>query len=474
MKKTVKKSPGHSKGLFRRRWRRPLAVAVHDGTAWTMTILSLSGGQWRAGAPVECDSRNGRQIPRVLLDAAAQSGVRRLRLLLSGDPRIFSIEAHHELFPEELQSALRFEAKGELGADAEDMRFAAALVSQYDMGAGRQDVLTAGFAIESLEQFAANAQRAGLDFESAGALESAILKWHSSRSPEKRLLFVREKTSFYVVPADNAQPFWVTTLPLGLDALHDPVARERAKRAHERLAAHKTLPLCVVIAGNGKKEKCLEIEPLLGGARDIDIISLKDMLSEVVSCAAYVRESGLDSPCGLIGLPPAPRDPHRHGTVIFFFILLMTLGWIVFQRQAYIQKINRAQQSLERWEDLQTQRQTAKTSAGNLRDQLDRQRAGLRLLSKHQPLPRGILTILDAVARHMPEYSRLESIRQIEDGLEITGITRWQEGLSQLDEGLRKAAAAEGLRREFGGLETMEDSGVQRFRFIVRAPEVLP
>jgi len=458
------------KRILKRRERLPLAVAVYDTTAWSMIVLSFSGGQWHAGAPIISDSRNARQIPRDLLEAALQQGVSRLRVLLSDDPRIFSIEAHHELFPEELQSALRFEAKGELGPDAEDMRFAAAPALRYEMGAGNHDLLSAGFKLENLERFAADARRGGLDFESVGALESALLAWHSSRAPEARLLFVREHTSFYVVPSFDIQPFMVTTLPLGLDAARDPVARERAKRANERLTAHKGLSLRVVMAGDDVKKHGAEIEPLLGGTDDVKITALKDVLSEITTYAA----SGQDFSCGMVGLPPRPRDPHRHGTVIFFLVLLMTMGWIGLQRQSYIQEIKRIEKQLDDWEKLQTERRSVKNSYEQLRNQSDVQRAGLRLLSSHKPLPRGLLTILNAVARHMPEYSRLESIRQIEGGLEIVGVTRWQEGLAQLDDGLRQAAMEEGLQREFEGLETMPDSGLQRFRFVVRSREESP
>lgn len=459
------------KKVLRGRRHLPLAVAVYDGKSWSMTVLTFYNGKWQADTPVECDSRNGRQIPRSLLDAAAKAGVSRLRLLLSDDPRIFSIEAHHELFPEELQSALCFEARGEIGPDAEDMRFSSTPASRYEMGAGNQELLTAGFKLESLKRFAADARRAGLDFESAGALESFILKWHSKRSPETRLLFVREHTSFYVVPSFDAQPFMVTTLPLGLDALHNPVAKERAQRARERLSAHKTLPLSVIIAGHEPRKDHSEIKLFLGETKNIKITALPDLIREITVYAASTRENGEDSSCGLACLPPKPRDPHQHGTVIFFIILFMTLGWIGLQRHTYIREIKRSQRQLESWEKLQAARKTSKTSSERLRSQLDAQRVRLRLLSDHNPLPKGLLTILGAVSRHMPEYSRLESIRQIEGGFEIIGVTRWQEGLSQLDSGLRQAAASQGLQREFKGLETMQDSGLQRFRFVVRPRE---
>lgn len=477
-KQSLKKTKGFRQSFFKRLVKRyrhsPLAVALYDGRGWFMVVLTYSGGKWHARAPWESDSSNGRQIARALLDAAADAGAYRLRFLLSADPRVLTIEAYDELFAEELHSALLYEAKGELGADAEGMRFAAAKASSYDMGAGHYDLLASGFEIERIERFIYDAQRSGLEFEAVGSLESALLCWHSARVPERRLLFVRRHTSFYVVPAGDNQAFLTAILPLGLDTIHGHAVKERAERVKTRLAAHKEVPLTVIVAGHETAGCRAEIEPLLGGAKDIDVRFLAGLISEAALLAAQGEKGGADSGCGLIGMPPPPRDPNRHGTVIFFLVVLTALAWVGLQRHSYLGQIREAHGRLEKWEKLESARASAGNNSQRLLDKVNRERAWLRLFSGNQPLPEGILPILEAVAKYMPEYSRLESIRQIEGGLEIVGVTRWQEGLSRLDEGLRQAAASKGMRREFGGLKMMEKHGMQRFSFVIRFGEAKP
>lgn len=454
--------------------RAPLAVAVRDGGGWKLAVLRRAGGRWQVHAQAEHEAGNERQVPRVLLEAAVAAGARRLRLLLDGDPRLVSIEAHHELSPAELQAALLYEARGELGADAGGMRFAAAAIGQYELGAGDHDLLTAWFETERLCRFAEDARRAGLRFEAAGSLAAAVFHRHAARCPQRRLLLVREQTSFYVVPAGEAQPFLAVTLPLGLEALNDAVAGERAERARERLAAHRALPLSVIIAGAGTADRRAELAPLLGGAADVEMAALAEVMPEIVALAAGGHAGGPASPCGLIGLPPPARDPHRHGTVLMCLVLLLTLGWVALQRQSFLEELEDARARLAAWEALETERTAAVDEAERLRLRLDEARARRRFFSEHQPLPGGVLALLDAAAGHMPEYSRLESVRQVEGGLEITGVTRWQEGLSHLEEGLRQAAMMENMRRESGGIEMIEETGLQRFRFILRAGEARP
>jgi hypothetical protein len=53
-------------------------------------------------------------------------------------------------------------------------------------------------------------------------------------------------------------------------------------------------------------------------------------------------------------------------------------------------------------------------------------------------------------------------------------VTRWQDGLTQLDAALREMGEREGMRREFGGLETIEGQYAQRFRFTIHPGEDRP
>jgi hypothetical protein len=176
----------------------------------------------------------------------------------------------------------------------------------------------------------------------------------------------------------------------------------------------------------------------------------------------------VEDACPWIGLPPRPRDPHRHGTVLLFLILGFSLIWAVAQRQNLHQDLCRAEARLAAWETLQSARKAAEGKTKSLRDRQAAMRMKQEMLAGQGCLPQGLLPLLGTLAEHMPAYSSLVSVEQREGGgFEIVGLTRWQDGLTQLDAALREMGHREGLRREFGGLETIEGQYAQRFRYMV-------
>lgn len=450
------------------------AVAVHDGLVWRAYAFRREHGAWTCTGRAEEPSRSGRQLPQAILDFMAHSHAKRLRVLVSGDVHALTAEMPEDASDEELHTALAYEAQGELGLEAADHRLAVARAGLYDMGGERNALLAVGFERERLQKFATEAEGEGIRFEGVGSLELAVLAAHAQRNPQRRLLLIRARTSFYAVPSHDSQPFMTAMLPLGLDMSSDPTAHERAERARERLSRHDASPLTVVVASDIEIQR-EKITPYLGACTDVTFIALAELEETALQNAVGGRPGGIDDACPWIGLPPPPRDPHRHGTVILFVTLAVTLGWVGMSKQRLNQDLHMSQTNLAAWETLEHARKKATNESKALRERQNTLLAKHALLERRHCLPHGLLPLLSTLADNMPAYSCLLSITPHEgSGFDITGLTQWQDGLPQLDAALRKMSQREGLRREFGGLETSEGQNAQRFRFTVLPGEERP
>ncbi len=446
---------------------KSIAIAVNDGLTWRAYALRQARGEWDCVGRTEEAARGGRQLPKGIIEFLAQSRARRLRVLQSGDVHTLSTVLPEDASEEELHTALAYEAQGEIGLEAAGHRLVAARADLYKMGGERKSLLAAGFEIERLERLAADAEGEAVAFEGAGSLELAVLAAHARRAPNRRLLLIRKHTSFYAVPANDPQPFMTAMLPLGIDMLADSTARERAERARERLSAHDAMPLSVILpveAGRSREQ----FMPYLGASTDIEFPELSEIEEAAVRQCAGGRVGGVDEACPWIGLPPPPSDPHRHGTVILFAILAATLVWVGWRKQNLESDLRAAKTNRTAWESLENARKRAESATKSLRDRQNALLAKKTLLEQRRCLPLGLLPLLGTLAEHMPAYSYLQSVKQRDGGgFEIAGITRWQDGLPQLDAALRDMGEREGLRREFGGLQAMEEQYAQRFQFVV-------
>ncbi len=454
--------------------RKALAVAVYDGTAWRAYLLRSSHGEWVCADRAEEASRGGRQLPKGILAFLAQSRARRLRVLLSGEVHMLTAALPNDASDEELHTALAYEAQGEIGLEAAGHRLAAARADLFEMGGERKALLATAFESERLAKLAEEAEGEGLHFEGAGSLELAILSAHARRAPNRRLLLLRDRTSFYAVPENDPQPFLTAMLPIGSDTGSDAAAGERVARARERLSMHDATPLTVAAPGEVTRWR-ERIAPCLEGCADVAFVPLAELEEDALRTAAGGRAGGVTEACPWIGLPPPPRDPHRHGTAILFVILAAALAWAGMRKQNLDRDLRAAQAALAAWNTLDNARKQATSETQSLRV---RQHAILEkqaLLDGRRSLPHGLLPLLETLAEHMPSYSGLVSITQQGDGrFEVTGLTRWQDGLPLLDAALREMGRREGLRREFGGLETIEGQYAQRFRFAVVPGEIRP
>lgn len=446
-----------------------LALAVFDGTCWRAYALERRKDRWACAAAHVDPSRNGKQLPKSVAEFARDSGARRLRVLTLADVQTLSLAMPPDLSDEEMHTALAYEAEAELGFDSRTQRVAAARCELYDMGGEPGSFALAAIDSGLIERFEYDAEQVGLSLDGVGSLEQTLLCLHADANPDQRLMVVRGHTSFYAVPSGELQPFLLTVLPLGAASVDGGASGERAERARERIEAHNELAIHVIICGDDADGGAAWLAPLIGDPKEARFTVIESLLDEVVRTAAMAKVGGVDSGCALIGLPPPPRDPHRHGTVIMALFVVLTLLWVGHSCDNLAKDRDAYEERLSQWDSLSRARERATAESDSLRDRQQSLRDRIALIERGDPLPPALMATLRALATSMPEYSRLISISACwDDGIDIVGDTLWQEGLTQLDEALRMAASDAGLAREFVGMETVEGRRSQRFRFRIQ------
>ena len=451
--------------------RTPLVIALHNGQGWRARAFRHTRGEWACGEAKEVAGATARQIPKAIFDFAAGADVRRLRVLLSSDIHVLNIALSEDLADEETHTAIAYEAASEIGVDAQMLRLAAVRGDRYRMGGEPDTVLAAGFEMRQIERYEQDCERAGLAFDGAGALEMAVLGRHAREDENRRLLFIRKQTAFYAVPAGDAGPFVVSTLPLGLAMETDATARERSERALKRVAGQATFPLRIMSCGPLEQERVEWFRGCLGEGDGKDIELLAECEPEVLRHAAFAEVGGTESGCAFVGTPPKARDPHRAGTVIFVALLVAALLGIGLVWDTSRHDLRHAEAKMAAWQTLESERKKAKDESSTVLKQRNQIIKVQTLINRRDCLPRGLLPVLRVLSGSMPRYSRITSIRQRERArFEIMGVTQWQEGLTNLSGALRGALREEGMVADLT-IDATAGATSQRFTFTVGTPE---
>ncbi|MFW5803484.1 MAG: hypothetical protein ACOCWJ_06155 [Verrucomicrobiota bacterium] len=462
--------------------RKLTAILLHDGLVWHAVVLHRTSSGWAVEGVRETPGRNANRLPEDLLEFVGAARARRLRVLCCSEVQSIQFQIPPDIEPEELQTAVRFEYEHEVGANAggDAQRLAVVALEALDFGGESGTVLTSPHSENTLKHHAHAAERVGLRFDGAGSLELAVLAWVCGvRKNDMRLLVLEESSAFYVAPGIGELPFTVAKLAIGTQPDRDAEReRERLERAARRLAAQNDVPVTVLSCSPVTEQLQERLAPLFANAESVEWHALADVVADIAKTAAATSHPGLpEGPCPLVGPSPPPRDPHRWGTWGFFAIILMTvLGSFLHWRDLSAEEQRLVSQK-EAWEELQQERENAESQKQRLRERRDEEIARQRALAGTRILPAGFLGILDTLAAAMPAYTRIQHIAKDNDarGLELTGYTAWQEGLTRLNRALNNTLKTEGLMTQLEILERTENEGRElKFTLKVVQGEVSP
>ncbi|MDR1613914.1 MAG: hypothetical protein LBT97_14225 [Planctomycetota bacterium] len=443
-----------------------MLIVAFDGKSWRGRLFEYRGGTWETGDQVvEAASRNNRKLPKQILEFAAASGAKRLRILMTSDLHSVTMELPEDADKEELHTAMAYEAAGEVGIDANILRIAAVHADRYRMGGETSVIMTAGFESTLIEGFVRECDQAGLEFDGIGSLEMAVIARHARMGEDARLLFMRRQSSLYVVPACENTPFTFYPLPIGTDADASEAAAERNERAAKRLAAHRDLPLRVVTCGELEPERLEDIRRMTGDGAEF--LVLREFDNEIMRHAAHAEIGGIEAGCALVGPPPAPRDPYRAGTWLALIIILLAGLYVGDRHYAFKRDIEALEKREMEWKKLAAERDKAKNRLQAATSRYDAILEKEKSLKSDSPLPRTLTFLLAALSSGTPSFSRITEIVQVDaEQFAVHGVTRLPEGPVQLGNAFQR----HGLRYEVDNNAALA-TGEQKFVFRIEMPE---
>lgn len=440
--------------------KRPLLILEWLDPGWRAALCRQSGGGWTLKELGTDKSRNLRRLPKALLLAGADAGAARLRIWMESEPRLMQMEVPQDAEEEEFHTLLQGEARTEMGEEVHRMRLATVLADRFELGTEPDALLVSSFELNQLEAWQSDAEAQGLRFEGVSSIETAVL---AACPPGKPLLFIRGRSAWAVLPADERGPAMLLTLPLGTVPASDP---ERENKAAERLQKRGLDGLFVCLPGDCSAEREASLRRLLDQSPETPWVCWPDLRTDAAAALATARPGRVEDAPPVISVPPRARDPHRVGTWILGFILLLTLTWLGLHTRGLKLDLEHAKGRETAWRTLEQEQKRVSDQVSRLRSQQNEVMALKSKVERPTPLPALLLPLLDTLATAMPQYSRLEEIRVQEDGsLRLVGLTQWQDGLLSLDQALRELCDPLGFRREFEGLTALEDSTVQQFSF---------
>ncbi len=448
---------------------------MHDGQRWRVAVMSREKRHW---ACIDTSEQAGQaqysRLPEELLEFAAHHNATYARVLLASDVQDMELQLPLDAEPEELQTAVRFEAQESLSLEEPNLRFAAAKASNYAMGANDNVLLLTGFDNALLERYRNFCEEYGLNFTGAGSLEIAALGWtvaRKNRLTTPRLLILKEKDAFYAAPAEGDLPFSVTAMPVGhLAGNTGGVDEERLERVARRLGAHGDLPVTVFSCrrlDEGEQSKWADMMK----AAPVEWHWMGDAAAKIAAMACASRAGEFDELCPVVGCRPEPRDPYRAGTWLFFAILLVTLLYVGSSWLGLVRRRERIQNRLQRWEELEQARNSAANHVNSLTEQLNNKLDMVRLLRESEVMSETFLQMLNNIAAEVPPHIRIESVRSIErNKYEVKGMSRGG-GVSGFIQAISRTENGQDLMVEPGEITEDPSSGDVIFTYYVAVVE---
>jgi hypothetical protein len=411
------------------------------------------------------------QLPRALLSHAAEQGARQLRLILPADIHVLKFEEPPDADPEETHTALAYEAADELGQEAHLVRIAWMPAEDFRLGADPDDVLVAGFDLEYLTRYARDCQAHDLVFAGVVPLELACLGLLvDQQADDRRLVLLRHSSGFYATPSLAVAPMAVGALPVGASPDADSARdEERIQRTARRLHAHEDLPVFVLSCGPLDDSAKNRLLAAIGVKTSVAWSTLENELPALGALAMRGSTEANSQGCPVVGLPPAPRDPYRAGTWLFWIIILSTVLYVGLRVHALDEEKLRLSDRKARWEELVKARTGASSAVESVRAERDRLIATHRLLTETKPLDPVVVPLLDTLGSAIPAYTCLARVAATEAGsYEVRGYTLWQEGLAELEAALNRTLSPFGYRARPGQIVLQEERNEQEFIFFIQ------
>jgi hypothetical protein len=447
--------------MFQR--RKPLAICQHNGDQWCAFVYRRSRGQWSAQSSRVFPSPNAKQLPDAMLAWSRAEGARRVRIVIHGEVHSLRLTLPSDAHPEEVHTAIAYEAASETGVDAHLMRVSAARANHYRMGAGANLFLVVGHDLSVLNQYHGDCVRHRLRFEGVACLELVALSQHARESAGERFLFLRRHEGFLAVPATENTEMFLRGLAFGAAAMENADREsewmEQSRKSFE-LLAHT--PIHMVTSQTLPPSRIQQLRKVLGEATELHIEALDEFAPRMLTHVAWSLPGGTEQGCALVGMPPKPKDPRRVGSWAAAAVIVLAalcLAWLWKTTADHLDSVRKRHAN---WETLTAARKAAAETYQSRLRQRNEMMQIRSVIQDARPLCRAWPPLLEALRSSMPPYTRVTTISQAGPEIVVKGRAMWPRGAALLGEAMEHAMRPHGYQVQPGGL-TVDDTEGERF-----------
>lgn len=446
------------------------AIFVFDGHRWCLKIMSFQRRRWTCIESVVELAKPLQVLPEELLAMAVTHSAVKVKILQPCDVHNIEISLPEDLDDEEIQTALVYELASNVEHDPTQTRAAATRASSLSLGAAENQMLIGTFSDSQLEKIHEACTQEKLKFAGIGSLELAFLQYHGTVAPSATFVLLYDHKGIYVSPGHDLVEFSLHTLGFGSAPSKDSNRdREKIARFARLFSINKCKAVKIYCASPLVSARKDELDEAFGIDADAEYVDIQDVLDDVVSKAALSKPDKLEGVCSLVSRRKPPKPPYRAGTWMFCAIIFMTLLYIVLRWWALEQEIATAKDRAARWKKIENKRESLQKEAQSLRDKRDEYVKIIEFM-KTEIAPFALKNIFIVLSENIPPYTHISAIKGgAESSYTISGYTKYQEGLIQLNHALKKEMNRLGLQVRPGDVKPVEgtDSYLKEFVFYI-------
>jgi hypothetical protein len=446
--------------------RKPVAICLHDGDLWRAFVYRSTRGDWRAGDAARFEAPNAMQLPDEMLAWAREEGARRARVIVHGDVHTLRMQLPEDAPPEEVHTGIAYEAASEMDMDAHLLRVSAVRADRYRLGGPRDLLLVVGHDVAVVNRYHEDCARHRLRFEGVGALELVALSRHARESSAERFLLLRRHAGFLAVPAAENVEMLLRGVAFGAAPMDDHAREAEIMEQSRRsfgLLSHT--PIHVVTALPLPPERLEQLRAVLGEKAELRVETLDDFAPRMLKHAAWSSPGGTEQGCALVGVAPKAKDPRRAGTwaaVAAIVLTALCLAWVWKTAADDLAAVRKRQAD---WKALTAARESAAEKYKGMvreRNEIMKTRS---VIEGTRPVCPGLSPLLDALSASMPPYTRVTTIRQVGNEIEVAGKAVWPRGAALLAESMGSAMQPHGYQVQPGGLAVDDAEGERAFNY---------
>jgi hypothetical protein len=439
---------------------------MHDGDVWRAYVYRYARGDWALHATTELESLNAKHLPDDILCWARDQGARRMRVIVHGDVHSLRMELPGDAHPEEVHTGIAYEAASEMGVDAHLLRVSAVRADRYRLGGPANLILVVGHDVPLVNRYREDCARHGLRFDGVGSLELVALSRHARESSGERFLLLRRHAGFMAVPAAENVEMLLRGVAFGAAPMDDHAREAEIMEQSRRsfgLLSHT--PIHVVTALPLPPERLEQLRAVLGEKAELRVETLDDFAPRMLRHAAWSSPGGTGQGCALVGVAPKAKDPRRAGTwaaVAAIVLTALCLAWVWKTAADDLAAVRKRQAD---WKALTAARESGAQKYKSMAYERNEIMMVRSVIEEARPVCSGILPLLDALSASMPPYTRVTTIRQVGNEIEVAGKAVWPRGAALLAESMGSAMQPHGYQVQPGGLAVDDAEGERAFNY---------